>query len=71
VIPYTLEMEALRQIPKAVFGVMMSLEPAVAALVGLLLSARPQHDRSHRGRLVVVASAGALRSGASPPPVEP
>jgi len=37
VIPYSLEMEALRTLPEQVFGVMMSLEPAIAALAGLIL----------------------------------
>jgi len=37
VIPYTLELEALRRMPARVFGILMSLEPAVAALVGLLV----------------------------------
>lgn len=35
VIPYSLELEALRRMPPGVFGVLMSLEPAVAALAGL------------------------------------
>lgn len=35
VIPYFLELEALRRMPPRVFGVLMSLEPAVAALAGL------------------------------------
>jgi inner membrane transporter RhtA len=34
-IPYTLEMIALKEIPARTFGILMSLEPAVAALVGL------------------------------------
>ena len=34
-IPFSLELEALRKIPARVFGVLMSLEPAVAALAGL------------------------------------
>ena len=37
VIPYSLELEALRRIPPKVFGVLMSMEPAVAALVGLIV----------------------------------
>jgi threonine/homoserine efflux transporter RhtA len=37
VIPYRLELEALRRMPMRLFGVWMSLEPAVAALVGLAL----------------------------------
>jgi inner membrane transporter RhtA len=37
VIPYGLELTALRSIPTRVFGVLMSLEPAAAALAGLLV----------------------------------
>jgi len=37
VIPYRLELEALRRMPMRLFGVWMSLEPAVAALIGLAL----------------------------------
>jgi inner membrane transporter RhtA len=36
-VPYSLELEALRKLPTRVFGVLMSLEPAVAALVGFLV----------------------------------
>nr|WP_245646240.1 EamA family transporter [Nocardiopsis trehalosi] len=35
VVPYTLEMQALRRMPPRVFGILMSLEPAAAALIGL------------------------------------
>jgi inner membrane transporter RhtA len=37
VIPYALETEALRRLPANVFGIFMSLEPAVAALAGLIV----------------------------------
>jgi inner membrane transporter RhtA len=37
VIPYSLELIALRRIPPRVFGILMSLEPAVAALAAILL----------------------------------
>lgn len=37
VLPYSLEMFALSRIPVRVFGVLMSVEPAIASLMGLLL----------------------------------
>ncbi len=37
VIPYRFELESLRRVPARVFGIAMSLEPAVAALIGLML----------------------------------
>ncbi|RTR28614.1 EamA family transporter [Deinococcus radiophilus] len=36
-VPYTLEMQAMKFIPPKVFGVLSSLEPALAAIAGLLL----------------------------------
>ena len=37
IIPYALELTALRSIPTRVFGVLMSLEPAAAAIAGLIV----------------------------------
>ncbi len=37
VVPYALELTALRTIPTRVFGVLMSLEPAAAAVAGLIV----------------------------------
>jgi inner membrane transporter RhtA len=63
VIPYSLELESLRRIPARVFGVLMSLEPAVAALAGFVVlgQALGAGDLVAIG-LVVVASAGATMS---------
>ena len=70
VIPYGLEMEALRRIPEGVFGVLMSLEPAIAALAGLAVLGQGLSavDVLAIG-LVVVASAGAAAEAAQPVPV--
>ncbi len=66
VIPYSLELEALRRMPPRVFGVLMGLEPAVAALIGLVLLQESLHWTQWIAVLcVVVASAGATR-GARP-----
>ena len=60
VLPYSLELEALRRLPEAVFGVLMSLDPAVAALVGFLALGQALDGREVLGiAMVVVASAGA------------
>jgi inner membrane transporter RhtA len=60
VLPYSLELEALRRIPAAVFGVLMSLQPAVAALAGLVVLGQELGARELVAiALVVVASAGA------------
>jgi inner membrane transporter RhtA len=68
-LPYALEIEALRRLPNAVFGVMMSLEPAVAALVGFVaLGQGLNWSEAVAIALVVAASAGALRSAATPAP---
>jgi inner membrane transporter RhtA len=67
-IPYSLEIEALRRLPAGVFGVLMSLEPAVGALAGLVVLGEAL--RSHEVvaiALVCVASAGAAWAGRATP----
>jgi inner membrane transporter RhtA len=62
VVPYSLETEALRRMPKNVFGVLMSIEPAVAALAGFLVLEQGLGARDLAAiALVVTASAGATR----------
>jgi inner membrane transporter RhtA len=85
-LPYSLELEALRRLPEAVFGVLMSLDPAVAALAGFLVLDQALGARELLAiAMVVVASAGAAglsrdddrpgdrhaRSAPGDPPVTP
>ena len=67
VIPYSCELVALRSLRPAVFGILMSLEPAAAALAAIVVL------REHLSPVqwlaiacVVTASIGATRSGAAP-----
>jgi inner membrane transporter RhtA len=70
VIPYSLELKALRRIPPRVFGVLMSMEPAAAALAALvLLSEFLTALQWTAVACVVVASVGATRS--AEPTTEP
>ena len=70
-IPYSLELEALRRVPEAVFGVLMSLEPAVAASVGFVALGQDLAVIELLAiGMVIVASAGALGSAPSPAPTE-
>ena len=70
-IPYSLELEALRRIPAGVFGVLMSLEPAIAALAGFVVLGQDLVPREIAGiAAVVVASAGAARTARRPTVVD-
>jgi inner membrane transporter RhtA len=71
-IPYSLENEALRRIVPAVFGVLMSLEPAMAALAGLIVLGQGLGARAVLGiALVVAASVGAARrTSETPVPIQ-
>jgi inner membrane transporter RhtA len=67
-IPYTLEIEALRRMPAGVFGVLMSLEPAVAAIAGYFVLGEGLVTREIAAvALVVAASAGAARGATVAP----
>ncbi len=68
VIPYSLELEALRRLPRGTFGVLMSLEPAVAATVGLIILDQALAAREIVAiALVVIASLGTLSTRPPPP----
>jgi inner membrane transporter RhtA len=67
-IPYSFEVEALRRIATPVFGVLMSLEPAMAALAGFLVLGQGLGARAMLGiALVIAASVGASRRTATAP----
>jgi inner membrane transporter RhtA len=68
VLPYWLDTEALRRLPANVFGVLMSLEPAVAALAGFVVLGQDLGARDVVAiALVVVASVGVTRAGPTAP----
>jgi inner membrane transporter RhtA len=67
IIPYSLELEALRRIPARVFGIWMSLEPAAAALVGLVVLGQALALREWLAiGCVMIACAGAARGAREP-----
>jgi inner membrane transporter RhtA len=67
-LPWSLELEALRRLPAHVFGVLMSLEPAIGALVGFVVLGEHLGTRAITAiALVVLASAGAARGARTAP----
>jgi inner membrane transporter RhtA len=74
VIPYRFELEALRRVPARIFGIWMSLEPAIGALAGLVLLGESLAPREWAAiACVIAACAGAARgagagTGPAPPP---
>lgn len=72
VLPYSLEMIALRRMAPNVFGILLSLEPAVAALAGLLVLGQHLSVVKLLGMVLVVSASalilGARRGAAAEPP---
>ncbi|WP_434100883.1 EamA family transporter [Streptomyces parvulus] len=63
VLPYTLELLALRRLPAPTFAILMSLEPAIAATAGfLILDQALSATQSAAIALVIAASMGAVRT---------
>jgi inner membrane transporter RhtA len=68
VLPFSLEFLALRRLTASAFGTLMSLEPAIALLAGLLVLSQVPGAASAAGViLVVIAGIGATRAGARAP----
>lgn len=64
VVPYSLEIAALRRMSPSAFGIFMSLEPAIAALVGWLVLHEALEPRAVLALVLVTGAAiGATRSG--------
>ncbi|MDM7490840.1 EamA family transporter [Rhodococcus sp. CSLK01-03] len=67
VIPYSLEIRALRDLPRNVFAILIALEPAAAALAGALVLGQWVQPIAAAGiALVVVAGIGALHGSGEP-----
>jgi inner membrane transporter RhtA len=70
VVPFALELLALRRLTAAAFGTLMSMEPAFAMIVGLLMLHQLPGAAGVVGICFVVAAGiGAARTGARPAPV--
>ena len=70
VVPYSLELAAMRRAPKRVFGILLSLEPAIATVAGWLLLGQHAGPAALAAVLIViVASTGStLGSGSAESP---
>ena len=68
VLPFSLELLALRRLTASAFATLMSLEPAIALLAGLLILGQIPSAAAAAGILfVVIAGIGATRTGARTP----
>jgi inner membrane transporter RhtA len=74
VLPYSLELVALRHLRQQVFGILLSLEPVVAALAGFLVLGQVLGTAQLAGMAFVVAASilvlGAQRRASRPDPAE-
>jgi inner membrane transporter RhtA len=72
VVPFSLELLALRRLTSAAFGTLMSLEPAIALLVGFVALGQVPGAAALVGvAFVVVAGIGAERTGRRGTPPDP
>lgn len=72
VLQYALDLLALRRMTPTTFGTLMSLEPAIGLVLGLvILSQHPSPLQLAAITLVVLAGAGAQRGGRRPATADP
>jgi len=64
VVPYSLELAAMRRAPRRVFGILLSLEPAVATLAGWLLLGQHTAPVAIAAIVIVVAASAGSTLGA-------
>ena len=69
IIPYALELEALRRLSTRVFGVLMSLEPAAGAVAGLIVLGQELNAREVAALAVVSVASLGVTSGRENEPV--
>lgn len=68
-LPYSLELLALRRLPPRAFGILLSLEPAVAALAGFVVLGQQLTGLQWLGLALVVLASGSV-AGAGPAPTD-
>jgi inner membrane transporter RhtA len=66
--PYVLEMAALKRVRAATYGVLLSLEPGIAAIMGFIILAQRLTPREIGGILAVAAAAAGVSWTAARPP---
>ena len=69
VLPYSLELIALRRLAPHLFGILLSLEPAVAALAGLIVLGQQLSVPQLLGMALVVAASGLVMGSKPVPPM--
>jgi inner membrane transporter RhtA len=62
-VPYALEFLALRRLPASTFGILMSIEPAVAAVIGLVLLGEGLRAVQVAGIVLVCLASAAVTAG--------
>lgn len=65
-LPYVLEMIALRRMPTAAFGILMSLEPAIGALAGFVILGQAMTPMQMLGTALVVGASAGVTAAARP-----